>query len=992
MILSSCPLCASGLPPMEGGTADDDDRSVRSSRSTQHQQERRHVRHENRQANSYIPYLKNHDQDDDDDMTVTSRMSFASQCHSISSQATHQKKNPASVRFHPETKGESTAGVAAAALVDSGKDDDDSNGSSQGSNSSNGLLQSLLSDEGDDRSSSRESDSRESASGKKAMPPSVLKPSSFGPSPTISRPESQDRDDPAGHGISPVSRDSNGNDGYRNNAALGSSLTSFDGPSRHDEIKHSSNARQAVKQPPPPPRKPPQHLQMPALENPRNDDGEDFDLDGPPRQPQHPVEACHEIVPYRDNHQNDNGIRNSFTSVGNDSGSERSRSSSASRPGRSRSLQRDSSATRRGRSSSRQPPAPPSNPPPQRSASRSRGESVERFRNTQQQPPAGILRNPSGGRDPPIPPPSAARNGDPTSSPREERPQRERVDGGDPRWREPPPATSPIERESRFYHPQAPTTMERRRESDPAPQKKQSLARIPRGADPVGQEHDPSLSPERYRAGPPPQPRDYDPQQRQRRVRDSSMPPMKRHGDRGVDGRNGILDAASPGASSLPGNWSHATARSPNPGQPLPVPRQPLRSASEHGMPPPHRVPQRSHSMEPPQHVATAARDDQRGTPVKNRKVVASESPGQTESETSPEEDTASDMNESDSFPLTQASAYDDKGRCVKHPHIRLRKKKMLGGWNVLLVNCPDCCIEEMLKLRRNNGKGAGHEAAKQGGNIPYGKIASPRSPRDDEYPSNNGLPPISQLTIRNKSNGGNDDERSTSSGSASEITYGTKTDYSRSSWMNYAHVGGHPHPPGLNAAESTERSNAGSVGEPHSGSSGSGPHRVTRMPFTDAYGERGWYTGEVAGGSGLPHGMGTMHYCDGRTRGGWWTNGLASGGGKDDGSDAPRRDEGSVGSRRSGTARDEGRVVVGMEWSDLRGNPGFFTGETDEGREPHGMGSMRYSDGGVLAGEWFHGQFRPRAPGGGSVGGGSRAAQAERSRSRGRGPFSPGV
>jgi len=44
---------------------------------------------------------------------------------------------------------------------------------------------------------------------------------------------------------------------------------------------------------------------------------------------------------------------------------------------------------------------------------------------------------------------------------------------------------------------------------------------------------------------------------------------------------------------------------------------------------------------------------------------------------------------------------FDRKGYCVRHPHVRLRKKKLLGGWNVLITNCPDCCVEEMGRLKR---------------------------------------------------------------------------------------------------------------------------------------------------------------------------------------------------------------------------------------------------------------------------------------------------
>eukprot|EP00804_Cyclotella_cryptica_P030161 CCRYP_009569-RA/>CCRYP_009569-RA protein AED:0.02 eAED:0.02 QI:425/1/1/1/1/1/2/375/1020 len=355
-----------------------------------------------------------------------------------------------------------------------------------------------------------------------------------------------------------------------------------------------------------------------------------------------------------------------------------------------------------------------------------------------------------------------------------------------------------------------------------------------------------------------------------------------------------------------------------------------------------------------------------KNTPKKNRRSVDSQ-PGFTESETNASDAPSAnaDHNDSETPVMAQASAYDDKGRCVKHPHIKLRKKKLLGGWKVMLVNCPDCCIEEMLKMRRNGPGRAGQSDAK-------GEKVK-RSPSEDSH-SSAAMPPISQLTIRNK----NDDDQSSSSGSASEITYGTKTDYSRSSamgsWQQYG-PGGHNNP----------------IASADNSGSGSGPHRVTRMPFTDPYGHKGWYTGEVASGSGLPHGKGTMHYCDGRMRGGLWSNGLAAAGGGSGGTlnkmgSKSSGSGSSVSSQHSHHSRkehpppslDRESVVVGMEWMDLNGRCGFFTGETDEQRKPHGMGSMRYNDGKVLEGEWHHGEFdRHGGRGDGSV-------KSSRSRSRG--------
>lgn len=43
-------------------------------------------------------------------------------------------------------------------------------------------------------------------------------------------------------------------------------------------------------------------------------------------------------------------------------------------------------------------------------------------------------------------------------------------------------------------------------------------------------------------------------------------------------------------------------------------------------------------------------------------------------------------------------SSCDSKGRCINHPHIRLRKKKFFGSeWKIKYTTCPDCCVEQLL-------------------------------------------------------------------------------------------------------------------------------------------------------------------------------------------------------------------------------------------------------------------------------------------------------
>ena len=56
----------------------------------------------------------------------------------------------------------------------------------------------------------------------------------------------------------------------------------------------------------------------------------------------------------------------------------------------------------------------------------------------------------------------------------------------------------------------------------------------------------------------------------------------------------------------------------------------------------------------------------------------------------------------SSSTMMVDTNVFDPKtGRCIHHPHVHLRKKKVFGkGWKVLMSACPDCCVGELLRIR----------------------------------------------------------------------------------------------------------------------------------------------------------------------------------------------------------------------------------------------------------------------------------------------------
>ena len=55
-------------------------------------------------------------------------------------------------------------------------------------------------------------------------------------------------------------------------------------------------------------------------------------------------------------------------------------------------------------------------------------------------------------------------------------------------------------------------------------------------------------------------------------------------------------------------------------------------------------------------------------------------------------------------FLMINPNEYDSRGRCVRHPHVRLRRKSVVSGeWRVLLSACPNCCVDELYRLQKQN-------------------------------------------------------------------------------------------------------------------------------------------------------------------------------------------------------------------------------------------------------------------------------------------------
>ncbi|KAL7543789.1 hypothetical protein ACHAXR_013240 [Thalassiosira sp. AJA248-18] len=148
----------------------------------------------------------------------------------------------------------------------------------------------------------------------------------------------------------------------------------------------------------------------------------------------------------------------------------------------------------------------------------------------------------------------------------------------------------------------------------------------------------------------------------------------------------------------------------------------------------------------------------------------------------------------------------------------------------------------------------------------------------------------------------------------------------------------------------------------------------VKQMPCTDQFGDPGIYTGCV-NEEGRPDGKGSMKYENGVFYEGTWTDGCqdskaASQYGRIRGGFTSWSGKGKQSTKAGATLPWNARKndvhdpsdktnVRGMEWTDLNGESGRYTGEVTPERLPHGNGVMKYNYGLIAEGEWINGVLK---------------------------------
>jgi hypothetical protein len=198
--------------------------------------------------------------------------------------------------------------------------------------------------------------------------------------------------------------------------------------------------------------------------------------------------------------------------------------------------------------------------------------------------------------------------------------------------------------------------------------------------------------------------------------------------------------------------------------------------------------------------------------------------------------------------------------------------------------------------------------------------------------------------------------------------------DHDEKAWMKYAIKGAAKH--NEDGSKKRERRKSLISGKPNKlANEDSRTHvAVKQMPFTDPVGDFGFYTGQV-NENGRPDGKGSMKYDNGIFYEGTWTDGNQDEhameqynrirGGftswKGQGKNAVKTGKTMPWNAHKIDKIDDNDKtnVRGMEWTDLNGDKGRYTGEVNKDELPHGRGIMKYDFGLMAEGEWVNGVLK---------------------------------
>lgn len=194
----------------------------------------------------------------------------------------------------------------------------------------------------------------------------------------------------------------------------------------------------------------------------------------------------------------------------------------------------------------------------------------------------------------------------------------------------------------------------------------------------------------------------------------------------------------------------------------------------------------------------------------------------------------------------------DSQGRCVRHPFNRMRKKKMLGGREVLMTACPFCCMEELFGVHMDGVGGVWK------GDVPKSVPVSSAMAQSHSYDWDDA-------PRRRRSTNSVDTATTCSTG-------GSRSSFNSFKGFNSPRTGGNPQ----QAADRTPWQSLDRAAAEADHDANALFH-VERMEYIDDRGSTGRYSGTVDRRR-IPHGHGVMAYGNGVRVRGEWKNGRLGG------------------------------------------------------------------------------------------------------------------
>merc|ERR1719464_941287 len=382
---------------------------------------------------------------------------------------------------------------------------------------------------------------------------------------------------------------------------------------------------------------------------------------------------------------------------------------------------------------------------------------------------------------------------------------------------------------------------------------------------------------------------------------------------------------------------------------------------------------------------------------------------GQDDLEEDPREDEDNEDEENGPVAtLVNTADYDSKGRCVHHPHVRLRKKKIFGGWKTLMSACPDCCVEELRRIRmvdekkrkitrkkleRANRNKGGSDQGHQGGGD--GNV-HPKLPANSSTRSVGSAPATASADISAMQGFPRRSPRSASVPPQNQLVSQPPSLLSQDSFRHGSSASGassnmhRPPPPSKKAARTILSDGSTSTaslteserqlsGSDRSGVVPGGPVLSTKIIPLSAHKEHV----NMSLHRNQPSSAPPSSEKKARSKSSSSSNRSHKSG------DQPRQPHSAMTqeSPQLGTIH-----VRQMQWTDSKGDSGRYTGQVDTQFVPYGHGSMVYNDSTkTKEGKWENGRYLEEATSRSRST--SRTAKGgSRSRSRGRSTSQAGV